>query len=281
MSTIYDTFDFGYDPRIPEEPRPRLAPRLAALPSSAMVNKSLLPPVGKQTMPNCFVWSSAYGAATFWAAQSSNTPPTTSNLQASPDYTYIKVEMANNVPSGACVGGQITKVLNFLESNQGTPSLQGAPNCQTCSENWGAYGPQGSTIAPGSPSFAIPGYSSTTVTGPDGLNNMRQVIASGVPLAYGTYLYTDFPSYDGSVTPYIGSGIYLINKNTGAWAGHCMLIIGYNDAYQGPDGSIGAVCIQNSFGPDWGSNGYVWMAYPTFQAMAQGTAFYIAAQAER
>ena len=55
-----------------------------------------------------------------------------------------------------------------------------------------------------------------------------------------------------------------------------MLIIGYNDAYQASDGStIGAVYIQNSFGPDWGSNGYVWMAYPTFQAMTQGTAFLI------
>ena len=38
--------------------------------------------------------------------------------------------------------------------------------------------------------------------------------------------------------------------------------------------------IQNSFGSGWGSQwngngGYVWMAYTTFQALAQGTAFYI------
>jgi hypothetical protein len=276
MSTIYDAFDFGYDPRTSEALRPKPAPSLATPPSTATVNPSFLPPIGKQTMPNCFVWSSAYGAATFWAAQSSNTSPTTSNLQASPDYTYIQVEMADNVVSGTCVGGQITKVLSFLESNNGTPSLQAAPNNQTCAENWTAYGPQGSTIAPGSPSFAIPGYLSTTVTGPDGLNNMRAFIASGIPLAYGTYLYTDFPTYNGAITPYIGSGIYLVNKNTGVLAGHCMLIIGYNDDYRGPDGSIGAVYIQNSFGTDWGSDGYVWMAYPTFQAMAQGSAFYIA-----
>ena len=44
---------------------------------------------------------------------------------------------------------------------------------------------------------------------------------------------------------------------------------------QGPDGSIGAVYVQNSFGAAWGTNGYVWMAYRTFQAMAEGTAFYI------
>ncbi len=142
----------------------------------------------------------------------------------------------------------ITKVLNFLESNKGTPSLQAASNLQTCSENWTAYGPLSSTIAPGSPSFAIPGYLTTTVVGPDGLNNMRAYIASEIPLAYGNYLYTGFPAYNRAATPYFGSGLYLINKNTGSLSGHCMLIIGYNDAYPWPDGPIGAVCIQNSFG---------------------------------
>lgn len=54
-----------------------------------------------------------------------------------------------------------------------------------------------------------------------------------------------------------------------------MMIIGYDDTTQ-------AVLIQNSFGSDWGSQwngngGYVWMAYTTFQALAQGSAFYITA----
>jgi len=47
-----------------------------------------------------------------------------------------------------------------------------------------------------------------------------------------------------------------------------MMIIGYDDAQ-------GAVLIQNSFGTKWGSDGLIWMAYATFQAMAQGAAFYI------
>ncbi len=65
----------------------------------------------------------------------------------------------------------------------------------------------------------------------------------------------------------------LYNKRTGKPAGHCMVIIGYDD-------SIGAVLIQNSFGTGWGgtvngSGGYVWMAYDTFEKTAQGTALYI------
>lgn len=51
-----------------------------------------------------------------------------------------------------------------------------------------------------------------------------------------------------------------------------MMIIGYGDSY---NGNQDAVLIQNSFGADWGSNGLIWMAYATFQAMAQGGVLYI------
>jgi len=59
-----------------------------------------------------------------------------------------------------------------------------------------------------------------------------------------------------------------------------MLIIGYDDTKQ-------ALLIQNSEGSNWGSTiggeppnaegtdaGYIWMAYSTFTALAQGRAFY-------
>ena len=66
---------------------------------------------------------------------------------------------------------------------------------------------------------------------------------------------------------YWGNGVLLIGKD-GKPAGHCMLIVGYDDA-------LGALRIQNSQGTDWGTGGYVWMAYTTFQTLAQGTALYI------
>jgi hypothetical protein len=264
MSSIYETFDYGYDPSIAEPVTPVAPPRPATLPASAFVNSDWLPPVGHQTMPNCFVWSSTYGAVTFWAAQANQTPPSPPSLQANPDYTYIKVQESTGVSNGTCEPGSISKTLTWVENNKGTPSVHAAANLDGCQANWKAYG---STTIASDTTFAITGFNVTTVIGADGLSNMQSVIALGVPLAYCTYLYTDFPGYDGTPSPYVGNGQWLINKNTGKYVGHCMLIIGYDNDYAS---SAGAVLIQNSFGTGWGEEGFVWMAYDTFQAMAQG-----------
>ena len=271
--SIYDTFHYGYDPSI-AEPAELTTPALpATLPAAAAVNSNWLPPVGHQTMPNCFVWSSVYGIATFWAAQITKQSPATSALQASPDYAYIQVEVATKVPQDTCHGGQITACLNWLIANDGAPSLATAPDIgatqteTSCEGNWAAYGPPKPPL-PADKRFAIPGFKATSVKGDAGLNNLRAVIVSGIPLAYGTWLYTDFPPYQGTPSPYVGNGEWLYNKTTQKKAGHCMMIIGYDD-------NKGAVLIQNSFGTTWGSSGLIWMAYHTFNAMAQGTGFYI------
>lgn len=270
---IHATFDYGYDPSVAEDiplvspPKPSAAP-----PAQATVNPAWLPPVGHQTTPSCYVWSSTYGCATFAAAQLNNLDPTQPANQASPIYTYIKVqEQQQGTGQGVCVGGKIVWCLTFLESNGGTPSMAAAPALTGCSAAWTTWG--GNTTATSDSQFQPLAWSAMTLQGSTGLDNMRGVIAGGTPIVYGTWLYTDFPPYAGSPSPYVGNGVWLYNKTTGKKAGHCMMIIGYDD-------TIGAVLIQNSFGSAWGSawngnGGYIWMAYATFQAMMQGGGLYI------
>jgi len=86
-------------------------------------------------------------------------------------------------------------------------------------------------------------------------------------LAYGTALGENWSSYKGGA-PYTADR-KMIGKN-GKPAGHCMLIVGYDD-----DRDEGVVLIQNSEGTGWGAEGYVWMTYKTFQFLAQGDAYYI------
>jgi hypothetical protein len=288
MSDIYQTFNYGYDLSVPEEATPTEPPRLETLPSSATVDTQYLPPVGHQTVPNCFVWATTYGLATFWAAQKGGYSPNSASRWASPDYTYVQVEHSQGLVN-ICNPGKMAPVLEFLINNDGTAAVSAAPDqpsntptAQACANDWTNYGPGTATIPPDA-SFAITEYKCITVSDDKGLDAIRSVIASGMPLAYGTYLYTDFPTYKGESipTPYVGNQIWLTNA-AGDKVGHCMVIIGYNDAYNNTDG---AFLIQNSFGPAWGttqsgawqanSNGFVWMAYSTFRAMAEGLAFYI------
>lgn len=276
MPTIHDTMDYGYDPTVPEPGPVTEPPRAASLPSSATVNPTFLPPVGKQDTPSCFVWSSTYGLTTFAAAQAGLIgDPQSAAQQASPYYTYVKVLANGGTVSDTCTGGQITACLKFLDGNGGTPSMQTAPDPGTdptpCTAVWIAYG--NAQITPDA-IFQPTTWAQVSVLGETGLNNIRNLIAQGYALAYGTRLYTDFAKYDGTPSPYVGNGI-VAKKPDGQVVGHCMMIIGYDDTTQ-------AVLIQNSFGPDWGSQwngsgGYVWMTYQTFQALAQGTAFYITA----
>src|SRR5262245_42116286 len=90
---IFGTLDFGYDPSVPQAipigpPPPWLPPPLPFF----TLNPQWLPPVGHQTTPSCFVWSSTYGCVTYLAAQLNNLDPIQLVNQASPIYTYIKVQ---------------------------------------------------------------------------------------------------------------------------------------------------------------------------------------------
>ena len=118
----YDLTSYGYDPDVPEPGETEKPRRFGEVPPAASVPEQWLPPVGRQTMPNCFVWGSVYGLATFYAARKSRTPPTTPDRQAGPDYAYIRYEIANKTAENNCHGGQITRCLKWLQSNGGTPS---------------------------------------------------------------------------------------------------------------------------------------------------------------
>lgn len=270
----YELDSYGYDPDVPEPVAPEPPVRRGEVPPAATVPTEWLPPVGRQTMPNCFVWGSVYGLATFYAARKSRIPPTSPDRVAAPDYAYIRYEIANKTEQNDCHGGQITRCLNWLQDNGGTPSLAAAPNHlkqgprSSCEVNWEKYG--GQTIPPDA-KFLIPEYKSTKITGPNGLDNLRMVIASGVPVVFGANLYTDFSGYRGAHSPYVGSGKFAQDRN-GKKLGHVMLIVGYDDAYSP---TTGAVRVQNSFGKRWGKDGFVWMAYETLEVIAQGTGVYV------
>jgi subtilase family serine protease len=64
-------------------------------------------------------------------------------------------------------------------------------------------------------------------------------------------VYQDFQSY--------GGGVYSYSWGTAA-GGHFVLVIGWDDS----KGTSGALKVKNSWGTNWGENGYFWISYSEF-----------------
>ena len=263
-----DVTDFGYDPVLDRGApisaiRERGAP---PAPPAWTVPMQWLPPIGTQGTPadpgapaTCTAWASVYGLATYTQARLTNTPPTSDALIASPAYIYVKVRQQQGATGIPCLGTSYLPYFSMLRSI-GTYSLAEAPYVADCATLWSDYG---AMTPPTAKTFVLPAIETITTVDLDAL---KLLISLDCAVAYGTRLYTDWNAYRGTPPVYVGNGHIAHDKN-GLPARHSMLLIGYND-------DVGAFHVQNSQGPAWGCNGFVWMAYATFSALAERNAFY-------
>ena len=80
--------------------------------------------------------------------------------------------------------------------------------------------------------------------GKGSIESVKAALLKG-PLVTTLTVYQDFVTYS--------SGVYL-HKNGSALGGHAVSLVGYDDAKQ-------AWLVRNSWGEEYGENGYVWVAY--------------------
>jgi C1A family cysteine protease len=270
-------FDPGYDPSGDlDVVHERIAVTPPALPKYT-IPSTMLPPVGMQGTPahlgapgSCAAWASTYGLATAAAARAGKYDPSATDQQASPAFIYIQVINVSETP---CKGSSLSSYFNILASS-GTPNLANAPYYPDCATLISDYH-DSKNPPPNDPNFVL--KKKPKAVSADDAASIQSALADNRPVAYGTRLYTDFPEYDGTPVPYVGNGDVIVSKKKNKPAGHCMMIIGYDNTMPYPDKSgvikLGAYLIQNSFGTGWGANGYIWMAYETFLALAQCTCF--------
>lgn len=284
LTALPSDFDYGFDLSAESPGDFSEPPVVADLPPSAWVNLDFVPPPGDQgACPSCCAWASVYGLVSFKAASEGDYMPNKPNLQASPAYIYIQVMQAMSMAAGTCKGSGFKDYFNILHA-EGTPTLEAAPytlvakntdnendaadavklGSSQCQEIWKLYA--GETPAMNT-AFKVNNMKKVNTRL---LDNIKKVLASGYPVAYGTRLYTDFKTYDGKNVPYIGNGEIWMNGDKPG--GHCMMILGYDDNYKNK--GMGAFLIQNSLGTGWGENGRVWMSYLTFEILAQGAGHY-------
>jgi len=92
------------------------------------------------------------------------------------------------------------------------------------------------------------------------LSTIKKYLAAGLPSMFGFTVYSSIPR--------IGQGtgdIPFPQAGESVLGGHAIDAVGYNDNKQiGPD--KGALLIRNSWGTDWGENGYGWLPYKYIEA---------------
>jgi len=92
----------------------------------------------------------------------------------------------------------------------------------------------------------------------------KAAVANGLPVVFGTSLPHDMLMIEARDTGQIASP-------RGGWpepsGGHAMLIVGYDDAR-------GAWLVRNSWGPFWGDQGHLWIAYDVMERYSHPSAFW-------
>lgn len=89
------------------------------------------------------------------------------------------------------------------------------------------------------------------------VNGMKSLLHSGIPFVFGFVVFREFQSYTVSVTGLIPYP----NSASVALGGHACTCLGFDDNIKCPGAPPGAWLCRNSWGTNWGLNGYFWLSY--------------------
>lgn len=207
---------------------------IQTLPSSVSLKCPTIRSQGSES--SCVAWGIAYAARSIWERnQAGGSFSTTVNVY-SPEYVFNQIKL-----SGDCSHGSYpTDAFDLLE-NEGVCLWATMPYSST----------NGCSTMPSSTATAEAAYHkisgwgtvSKSLTSIKNKLNARKpiIICSAVDDDFSALGYNDI--WNASTYAYIGR--------------HCYVIVGYDD-------SKNAFKIMNSWGDDWGTNGYGWMSYDMF-----------------
>lgn len=206
-----------------------------------------LPPVGDQgQLASCSSWAVSYYLKSF-QEYLENGEAYSSTTTFSPSFTY------NQLTMGECGGTSIAETLDLVQE-QGVSSLALFPYDENgCSEQ-----PNEEQIAAAA-AARISEFRS--LSGQNMLAEMKTLITQQQPIVIGAYLSTEFGTTDSfGLTAYRE---HVVDYGTGDC--HAMLVVGFSDEYN-------AFKVVNSWGENWGADGFVWIDYAAFENVSDQSA---------
>ncbi len=205
------------------------------------------PPVGDQGhQGSCVAWSSAYGARTI--AEAARTGEDPANLRFSPSFLYNQIGLDN------CDGSYIQRAMEFMTKSGSIPYREFPYDDKDCSrqpdqqqlEEARQHKMRGfNRLTPGDQTNAID------------LRAIKENLAQGAPVVIGMQVGGSY------MQSMMGKDLWeptSEDRSMLGFGGHAQCVVGYDDRKYG-----GAFLIMNSWGPQWGNNGFAWVRYPDFR----------------
>jgi hypothetical protein len=216
------------------------------LPESANLQK-YAPTVGDQGQQgSCVAWSSAYGARTILEASRTGQDP--NSLKFSPSFLY------NQIGLDGCDGSYVQKAMEFMTQKGAVPYDQFPYSDKDCSKQ-----PDQQLLSEAQ-QFRMRGANRLTVgdrTDQIDLRAIKENLSQGAPVVIGMMVGGSY------MQPMMGQDVWKPtddDKSMQGFGGHAQCVVGYDDAKYG-----GSFLIMNSWGPQWGNNGFAWVRYSDFK----------------
>jgi hypothetical protein len=221
-------------------------PNNEPLPESVNLQK-FAPNVGNQGQQgSCVAWSSAYAARTI--LESARTGKPGEQLKFSPAFLY------NQIGLDGCQGSYIVRAMEFMTKQGSVPYSDFEYTDQDCSRQ------PDPSLSQEAQQFRMHGFNRLSLgdrTDAIDLNAIRQNLAQGAPVVIGMMVGGSF------MQPMMGQDVWVPDASDQSmigFGGHAMCVVGYDDKKYG-----GAFLLMNSWGPEWGNNGFAWVRYGDFK----------------
>lgn len=181
-------------------------------------------------------------------------------------YAFDEIRQLNKeifLPSRLFIYYNERLIEGTVDQDSGAQIRDGIKSINTygvCDEHHWIYDPTRFTVQPPanvyteakkakSVTYATIDFSSdTTIT--DRINHLKKALQSGFPFVFG---FTVFESFESEIVATTGL-VPLPSANEQSIGGHAVCAIGFDDSKQ-------SFIVKNSWGPNWGLNGYFYMPY--------------------
>ncbi|HEX6316918.1 MAG TPA: C1 family peptidase, partial [Gemmatimonadaceae bacterium] len=210
----------------------------ASIPSRFDLSADFPPPGNQNPQQSCVGWSVAYGLKSYHEKKEEQRPFVV-NGSLDPSRVFSPSFVYNQINGGVDEGTNFQAALTVLQ-NQGAAPWSAMP--------YEPNNPFRQVSASARQAAAPYRIASWKQIDPGNLTDIKSQIANGYPVMIGALVDASFQR--------LGRGEVWRNSSGGG-GGHAMVVIGYDDGMQ-------AFKLLNSWGRDWGTDGYTWISYSLF-----------------